>query len=64
MKYKNKMKRAATFLLTAVMAITTMLGSTGLTAFAAETYWRPRSAVKERRFFNLFHRFLVIGTNI
>ena len=37
MKYKNKMKRAATFLLTAVMAITTMLGSTGLTAFAAET---------------------------
>ena len=36
MKYKNKMKRAATFLLTAVMAVTTMLGSTGLTAFAAD----------------------------
>ena len=31
------MKRAATFLLTAVMAVTTLFGSTGLTAFAAET---------------------------
>ena len=53
MKFKNRMKRAATGLLALAMAVTTLLGSTGLTAYAADTEHNPQPPANGERIFSV-----------
>ena len=53
MKFKNRMKRAATGLLALAMAVTTLLGSTGLTAYAADTEPNPQPPANGERIFSV-----------
>ncbi len=53
MKFKNRMKRAATGLLALAMAVTTLLGSTGLTAYAADTEPNPQPSANGERIFSV-----------
>ena len=53
MKFKNRMKRAATGLLALAMAVTTLLGSTGLTAYAADTEPNPQPPANGEKIFSV-----------
>ena len=53
MKFKYKMKRAVTGLLTVALAVTTLLGSTGLTAYAEETEPNPQPPANGEKIFSV-----------